>query len=49
MILTCLKANLFIFFLTEKAFLRCWNMRRIDKNRTNKGVFALVLRTAKVK
>lgn len=49
MILTRLKANLFIFFLTEKAFLRCWNLRRIDGNRTNEGVFVLILRTAKVK
>lgn len=49
MILTRLKLNLFIFFLTEKAFLRCWNMRRIDRIRTNEGVFVLILRTAKVK
>lgn len=49
MILIRLQANLFIFFLTEKAFRHCWNVRRIDGNRTNVGVFALVLRTAKVK
>ena len=49
MILIRLKANLFIFFLTEKAFRHCWSVRRIDKNRINESVFVLILKTAKVK